>query len=217
MGNTVIIGAGGNAKKIVDIFILLGIDFIGYISSEEVESTIYGYKVIGKLEDIETVKKNHNISQAVVSIGDNFKRKQISELLKNQYITFINVIHPTATISHTVEIGHGNMIMAGAVIHANARIGNSCLIDTNAVVEHDVLMDDFSSVAPGAIICGSAKIGEVSAIGAGATVLEKRSIGNHSVIGAGSTVIDSLPDHSLAYGVPAKVIRKRKEGERYLL
>jgi len=43
-----------------------------------------------------------------------------------------------------------------------------------------------------------------------------KNLGNHCVIGGGALVNRSLPDFSVAFGVPAKRIRKRAEGESYL-
>ncbi|WP_460241845.1 acyltransferase [Aurantivibrio infirmus] len=45
-------------------------------------------------------------------------------------------------------------------------------------------------------------------LGANVTVLPGVTIGRNSVIGAGSVVTNSIPDYSVAVGVPAKVIKK---------
>ena len=37
-------------------------------------------------------------------------------------------------------------------------------------------------------------------------------IGNNSVIGAGAVVTKSIPDYSVAAGIPAKVIKDRRNG-----
>lgn len=44
-------------------------------------------------------------------------------------------------------------------------------------------------------------------IGANSLILPGVVIGEYSIIGAGSVVTNSIPSYSLAYGVPAKVIR----------
>ena len=59
-------------------------------------------------------------------------------------------------------------------------------------------------------------IGKYSAVGIGANLLNKINIGRHVVIGSGALVTEDIRDVCLAYGVPAKVIRQRKAGEKYL-
>jgi acetyltransferase-like isoleucine patch superfamily enzyme len=51
-------------------------------------------------------------------------------------------------------------------------------------------------------------IGDGSWLGHGVVVLPGVHIGKHVVIGAGSVVTQSIPDFSVAVGVPAKVIRR---------
>lgn len=48
-------------------------------------------------------------------------------------------------------------------------------------------------------------------LGASVTVLDGVSIGKGSVIGAGAVVKDSLPDYSVAVGIPARRIKDRRE------
>ncbi len=45
-------------------------------------------------------------------------------------------------------------------------------------------------------------------IGGNVVVLGGVTIGNNVVIGAGSVVTKDIPDNSLAYGVPAKIMKK---------
>ena len=78
-------------------------------------------------------------------------------------------------------------------------------------------MYDFSSLAPNATIGGNVKIGKFSAISLGANIMHNIEIGEHSVVGAGSLVNENINDLSVCYGVPAKFIRSRKIGEKYLL
>jgi acetyltransferase-like isoleucine patch superfamily enzyme len=39
---------------------------------------------------------------------------------------------------------------------------------------------------------------------------------DHTIIGAGSLVLGDIPGNVVAYGSPARIIRKRKAGEQYL-
>jgi len=60
------------------------------------------------------------------------------------------------------------------------------------------------------------RIGRCAAVTLGVTVVDRISIGENTVVGAGALVLDSLPDNVLAYGSPARVVRAREPGERYL-
>jgi acetyltransferase-like isoleucine patch superfamily enzyme len=55
-------------------------------------------------------------------------------------------------------------------------------------------------------------IGSGTWIGHGAVILPGAQIGRQVVIGAGSVVRGVIPDHSIAVGVPAKVVRRLKPG-----
>ncbi|NES84010.1 MAG: acyltransferase, partial [Moorea sp. SIO2B7] len=50
-------------------------------------------------------------------------------------------------------------------------------------------------------------------LGSGVKVLDGVTIGQGSVIGAGAVVTKDIPPYSVAAGVPAKVISKRKENQ----
>ena len=56
-------------------------------------------------------------------------------------------------------------------------------------------------------------IGDGCWLGAGVKVADGVSIGEESVLGAGSLVTRDIPAFSVAYGLPAKVARSRKDPE----
>jgi len=58
---------------------------------------------------------------------------------------------------------------------------------------------------------GGISVGEDVWIGASVTVLDGISIGKGSIIGAGAVVRESLPEYSIAAGIPAKKIKDRKK------
>jgi len=95
-------------------------------------------------------------------------------------------------------------------------IGEGCIVNTRASLDHHGVLEDYASLAPAVTTGGNVSIGEGSVIAIGATVLHGRSIGDWSVVGAGATVIDDVPDGVVAYGTPAKVVREREPGDRYL-
>lgn len=52
------------------------------------------------------------------------------------------------------------------------------------------------------------EIGDDVWIGGGSIILPGVSIGKNCTIGAGSVVTKSIPDNSIAYGNPCRVVRK---------
>lgn len=57
---------------------------------------------------------------------------------------------------------------------------------------------------------GGINVGEDCWIGAMVTILDGVSLGKGCVVGAGAVVTESIPDYSVAVGVPAKIIKERK-------
>ena len=82
-----------------------------------------------------------------------------------------------------------------------------------AVVKGDVTLGDDASVWYNATIRGDSNpvvIGDNTLIGMGAIILNGAKIGKNCIIGAGALVTQNsiIPDGTLAFGNPAKVIRK---------
>lgn len=56
---------------------------------------------------------------------------------------------------------------------------------------------------------GGASVGEGTWLGAKVTVADGAKVGRHCIIGAHALVLGDIPDHSVAVGIPAKVVRNR--------
>jgi acetyltransferase-like isoleucine patch superfamily enzyme len=56
------------------------------------------------------------------------------------------------------------------------------------------------------------EIGEGVWLGAGCKVLDGKKIGDHAIVGAGSVVHRNVPAYHVAAGIPARVLRDRREG-----
>jgi len=220
MENIVLFGGGNQAHYTIDIIEKEGkYNIIGIIDSvHEVGSERFGYKILGRQENLKELIPQYNISGGVISIGDNWSRsavyQQIIKIIPN--FTFVNAIHPSVVIGNTTEIGVGIVAMAGCIFNPKAKIGNFTFFATGAQVEHDNTIHDFASISAGSITGGYVTLGKYSAITLGVTVLDRIEIGENTVVGAGSLVIKSLPDNVLAYGNPAKIIRGRNQFEKFL-
>lgn len=220
MKNIVLIGGGNQAHYTIDIIEKEGkYNIVGIIDSiHDIGSDRFGYKVIGRQENLPKLIKEYEIYGGVISIGDNWGRNnvflQISSLAPD--FKFVNAIHPSVIIGNNVTLGIGIVAMAGCIFNPKSTIGNFTFFATGAQIEHDCVISDFASISAGSVTGGYVKIGKHSALTLNVTVLDRLEIGENTVVGAGSLVIKSLPDNVLAYGNPAKIIRSRNIGEKFL-
>ncbi len=216
----VIIGSRGHAKVIIDIVEKQNIfSIVGLIDSNRAvgENTL-GYPIIGNEDDLPSLIAVHNIEGCIIAVGDNWKRKLVLEKLNSNTnaIEFVTAIHPSAQIGKNVTIGKGSVIMAGVIINSDAKIGKFAIINTKASIGHDCSLGDFVSLAPNVTLGGNVIIGNYSAISISATLIHSITVGEHSVVGAGSVVLHNIDNLKLSYGVPAKVVRDRNVGDKYL-
>lgn len=218
--NIIVIGSSGHAKVVIDCIERENkYEIIGLLDRfKEVGSSSFGYKIIGKEEDLKNLIKMHKIEGGIIAIGDNFIRYLVNDRISHDIpqFNFIKVIHPSAQIARNVSIGKGTVIMANTTISSEATVSDFCIINNNSSLDHDSKMLHYSSLAPGSSIGGNVKIGLFTAVSLGAKVIHGITIGDHTIIGAGSIVIKDIPKYVVAYGNPAKVIRDRVAGEKYL-
>jgi sugar O-acyltransferase (sialic acid O-acetyltransferase NeuD family) len=220
MENIVLFGGGNQAHYIIDIIEKeKKYNIVGIIDSiHDIGSERFGYKILGRQEDLKEIISQYNIYGGVISIGDNWSRYAVSQQIHklSPDFIFVNAIHPSVVIGNTTELGYGIVAMAGCIFNPKAKIGNFTFFATGAQVEHDNIIHDFASISAGSITGGYVTIGKFSAITLGVTVLDRIEIGENTVVGAGSLVIKSLPDNVLVYGNPAKIIRGRNQFEKFL-
>lgn len=124
-----------------------------------------------------------------------------------------------------VWIGFGTLFSGpGTSLGKSVYLGNYCSIG-EVTIEDDVLIASHVSIMNGTRQHGterldclireqpgiyeSVTIGENSWIGERATIAA--NVGKHCIIGAGSVVLKPIPDYSIAVGVPARVIRDRRQ------
>tara|TARA_R110000772_G_scaffold8452_3_gene27969 strand:- start:111 stop:776 length:666 start_codon:yes stop_codon:yes gene_type:complete len=220
MKNIVLIGGGNQAHYTIDIINKeKKYNIVGIIDSiHDISSDRFGYKILGRQEDIVKLVDQYNIEGGVISIGDNWVRYYVSNQIKEQIpnFKFVNAIHPSVIIGDNVELGEGIVMMAGCIINPKSTIGNFTFFATGAQVDHDCTIGDFASISAGSITGGYVNLGDFSAITLGVTVLDRLNIGKNTVVGAGSVLLKDLPDNVLAYGNPCIVIRSRVGAEKWL-
>ncbi len=220
MKNVVIIGASGHGSVILDCIEKEGkYNILGFVDSfKEKGGKQNGYEILGSEYDLPYLIEMFDLYGGIVAIGDNWIRKSVVNRISDiaPDFRFITSIHTKAVIGKDVHIGQGTIIMPGAIVNANSEIGDFCILNTNSSLGHDSVMDDFSSMASGVTAGGCFYLGKFSAICLGARIIENTRVMEHTVIGAGSLVVKDVRECVVAYGSPARIVRERMVGERYL-
>jgi sugar O-acyltransferase (sialic acid O-acetyltransferase NeuD family) len=220
MDTIVLAGSSGHAKVIIDIVEKEGrYKIVGLVEAlGSVGEGTLGYGVLGVEKDLPKLIVEHDLKGIIIAIGDNSIRAQVAAKIVDicPELPLVCAVHPSASIGKTATIGVGTVVMAGAVVNPGCAIGKLCIVNTKASLDHDSVMEDFSSLAPGVTIGGNCRIGSYSAVSIGAVLRHGITVGEHCVIGGGSIVLKDVDSFSVAYGAPAKKVRDRQKGDKYL-
>lgn len=213
-----IYGDGGHGKVVRDIVYdspIQGTVLFGFVSDDP--------KNPNTILPIQIPKR----AKVIIALGDNKTRESAHLKLKKMEkdLIFPTVSHPFSYKALTANIKEGNVICAGSVIGADASIGSFCIINTGATIDHDCEIGNFVHIAPGVNLCGYVRVGDRTLVGVGSSVRPEVRIGLDCIIGAGSVVVSDIPDRSVAYGNPARIVDSelavetfyKKTGERIRL
>ena len=101
-------------------------------------------------------------------------------------------------LGYKTDIGAFTYINAkyGVVLEELVQIGSHCSLYSISTIDDKA---------------GKIHMKKNSKLGSHSTVLPGVTIGVNSIVGAHSLVIEDIPDNVIAFGVPAKVIRKLDE------
>lgn len=207
MKKLAIIGAGGHGKVVAEIAEKNGWDQIYFFDDKWPNLKKTGHwDIIAK--SAELINCNLAIDGLIVAIGNNNIREKKLKFFSNENLEIVSLIHPDTSISDTVNIGRGSVIMAGCIVNSYTTISNGCIINTASTIDHDCLLNDNVHICPGVNIAGGVRIGNNTMVGIGSVIKEQIRVGKHSIIGAGSVVLNDICDDVTAVGTPAITIKK---------
>jgi UDP-N-acetylbacillosamine N-acetyltransferase len=210
-------GTSSHARVIADIIRLKGdyeiVGFLDDISPHRHHTEFCGATILGGREQLD-ILKDQNVHHLLMAFGNNRARLSLSQLARSKGYALATAIHPMTAIAADVEVAEGTVVMAGTVVNAGAKIGENAIINSSACVEHECVIRDGAHVSAGVRLGGNVTVGEATTVEMGAIVGARVIIGADSVIGAGAVVLKDIPDGVLAYGVPARVIRKSGPNDR---
>lgn len=168
------------------------------------------------LDDDELRERRHecwrrlDVFNAARGDDDAGRAAAMAELVGSIGVNVVVVPRFTCTYGSNIHFGdsvfvNGNAFFmddAPITIESHIRIGPGAQVMTalHPVDDHKRRRDGWERAAP--IV-----IGDNSWLGASVTVGAGVTIGRNAVIGAGSVVLRDIPDHVIAAGVPARIIR----------
>lgn len=209
MKDIVIVGASGFAQEIKWLIdrinsVTPSWNFLGYIDNCASDSD-----VIGNDAYLCDYSKEMYV---VIAIADAALRYRLVTLFSgNRMLKFPNLIDPSVIMSESVSTGKGNIICAGSVLTVGIEIGNFCIINLDCTIGHGTVIEDFVTVNPSVNISGNARLARGVSMGTGSQILQGRCVGMNTVVGAGSVVIKDIPNDCTVVGIPAKIIKDRRE------
>tara|TARA_B100000700_G_C15053850_1_gene861767 strand:- start:1257 stop:1889 length:633 start_codon:yes stop_codon:yes gene_type:complete len=210
MNNLLILGCGGHAGVVKEAAISSQIiEKVSYLDDNLNTKSEKNENILGTLDCIYKQEIKREYKNAFVAIGNpKIRIEWISKLLNNGYLV-PTIIHPTAWISSSAQIGIGSVILSQSSIQCNVISGIGVIFNNNSSVDHDSKIGDAVHISPGVNIAGNVNIGDRTWVGIGSTIIQNINIGSDVIIGANAAVIKDLPDSIKAVGVPAKAIKTK--------
>ncbi|MER6066117.1 acetyltransferase [Streptomyces sp. NPDC001792] len=210
MTGLLIVGAGGFARETAQAVRDAGrAELLGHLDDN---AALHGTKVDGVpvLGGCELV---HDLpgARVVICVGnprDYAARARLVRRLDLPADRYATVIHPTAVVSATSQIGPGSVLLAHCVLTAAVRVGAHVAVMPQVVLTHDDVVEDHVTLASGVRLGGGARLARGSYVGSGALVREGTTVGAWSLIGMGSTVLGDVPPGEVWAGNPARRLRE---------
>ena len=127
-----------------------------------------------------------------------------------------------ATLIGDVDLAPDSSVWFGAVLRGDnepIRVGRGSNIQDNATLHsdpgHPLTVGQDVTVGHNAVVHGCT-LGDGVLVGMGAVVLDDAVIGEYSIVGAGAVVTSGtvVPPYSLVLGLPAKVVKTDRLGQK---
>jgi sugar O-acyltransferase (sialic acid O-acetyltransferase NeuD family) len=142
----------------------------------------------------------------VCALGASQAKAKYVNIIRKKGGNFMKLIHPTAIVYGTAEIGEGVVISPFCMISANVKIEEFTTIQPYCNFGHDAHIGSFCSIESYSFLGGFTRIDDFVTLHTRSTILPHVSVGNNAIVGAGSVVIKNVKPGITVFGVPAKKV-----------
>lgn len=165
------------------------------------------FSVLGKSTDILEKYNQSQFDELIIAIG--YNHLSVKDNLYHSFkdkIPFGKVIHSSAWIDPSAQIGDGVVIYPRVVIDQNVEVKSNSLINLSVTIAHDSIIHHSSFLAPSVAISGNVRVGKCCFIGTNTTIRDGITIESFSLVGSGSLVVKNIIESGTYFGCPVKKI-----------
>jgi sugar O-acyltransferase (sialic acid O-acetyltransferase NeuD family) len=181
------------------------IELIGFLNdSLSSAEAIYGFPVLGRLEDWRRLDDNVRFVWALQRVGAMPARVRRLQSLAIPDHRWTSVQHPNSVVASSTAIGIGCFIASYSTVQPMVSIGRFVSMRAGASIGHHAVIKDHAYVGPNATMCGYAVLQEGACLGPNAVILERTEVGCYAVVGIGAAVTKNVPPNAIVMGNPAR-------------
>jgi sugar O-acyltransferase (sialic acid O-acetyltransferase NeuD family) len=187
-------------------------DLLGFLDDDPALQgrEVGGVPVVGPLSAVDRFAD----ALLVVSVGhpgNYFARRRIVRRLALDPSRYATIVHPTAVVPPSAELGPGTVLLATVVATTGVQIGAHVVVMPGVVLTHDDRVADYATLGAGVRLAGGVRVREGAYVGAGALVREDLTVGAWALVGMGAVVTHDVPAGEVWAGVPARFLRRVAE------
>ena len=204
MPKLIVVGAGGCGREVMQWAIDWGTLFTPYGFIDDNPNALSGlfanHPILGSISRWQPAEDE----LFVCGIADPKTKRKVVADLKARGARFISLVHPTALVSATAQIGEGVVICPHATISDNAKVNDYVYINLYTAIGHDAIVGAYSTLSSFTDITGGVVIGEEVFSGSHVSVVPKVQIGAGAYLCAGSVVMSRVAKDTKVLGNPAR-------------
>lgn len=211
---SIIIGAGKYGEVYLTYLREAGVEVIGFLDDDLKTHghSIGGVPVLGAISLLPTLKAAYGIEAVYCPLGNNRLRVKFLTMAKELGYETPSYIHPTVNMASNVAVGQGVYILLGTNIMPYTELEDFVMISMGVNVAHHSTLKTGVFLSTGCNFGASITADDYAYCGISSTIMTGLArLGKDCLIGAGAVVIRDVEDGAIMAGVPAKLMKYKKE------